>query len=136
MSKKPIYESTDRKAEKSAVSIAAVTLGGTRYVVPFEVATYIESLQADRDKFVRFREMTAEEMSAFVNGRARAIIDTLNANYLKYNPSNTLYLSKKIDAEDFKTMDALCDLFERVIYNRANVAAGTDPHADGLMEEV
>ena len=133
---KPKYESTDRKAEKSAVTLSAVTIAGTKYVVPHEVAKYIESLQTDRDRFVSFREMTAEEMSAFVNGRARAIIDTLNANYLKYNPTNTLYLSKKIDASDFKTMDALCDLFERVIYDRGNVAAGTDPHADGLMEEV
>ena len=136
MSKKPIYESIDRKAEESAVSLVAVTIAGTKYVVPYEVAKYITSLQADRDSFVKYREMTAEEMAAFVNKRARAIIDTLNANYLKYNPTNTLYLSKKIDASDFKTMDALCDLFERVIYDRGNVAAGTDPHADGLMEEV
>ena len=133
---KPKYESVDRKAEKSAVSIAAVTLGGTRYVVPYEVAKYIESLQAHRDKFVSFREMTAEEMSAFVNGRARAIIDTLNANYLKYNSTCTLYLAKKIDASDFKTMDALCALLERVIFDTANKTPGTDPHADGLMEEV
>lgn len=133
---KPKYESTDRKAEKSAVTLSAVTIAGTKYVVPHEAAKYIESLQTDRDRFVSFREMTAEEMSAFVNDRARAIIDTLNANYLKYNPSNTLYLSKKIDAEDFKTMDDLCELFERVIYDRANKAPGTDPHADGLMEEV
>ena len=133
---KPKYESTDRKAEKSAVTLSAVTIAGTKYVVPHEVAKYIESLQTDRDRFVSFREMTAEEMSAFVNDRARALIDTLNANYLKHNPSNTLYLSKKIDASDFKTMDALCELFERVIFDTVNKAPGTDPHADGLMEEV
>ena len=133
---KPKYESTDRKAEKSAVTLSAVTIAGTKYVVPHEVAKYIESLQTDRDRFVSFREMTAEEMSAFVNNRARAIIDTLNGNYPKYNIPGTVYLAKTIDAEDFETMDALCELFERVIYDRANKTPGTDPHADGLIEEI
>lgn len=133
---KPKYESTDRKAEKSAVTLSAVTIAGTKYVVPHEVAKYIESLQTDRDNFVTFRQMTADEMGAFVNGRARAIIDTLNANYLKYNSTCTLYLAKKIDASDFKTMDALCALLERVIFDTANKAPGTDPNADGLIEEI
>jgi len=133
---KPKYESTDRKAEKSAVTLSAVTIAGTKYVVPHEVAKYIESLQTDRDRFVSFREMTAEEMSAFVNDRARAIINTLNGDYPKYNSTCTLYLAKKIDASDFKTMDALCALLERVIFDTANKTPGTDPHADGLMEEV
>ncbi|MBQ1529128.1 MAG: hypothetical protein IIZ76_02480 [Clostridia bacterium] len=134
---KPKYESINTKANKGyKVDIVPCEIDGITYTIPEPVARYIEALQVDRDNFVTFRQMTAEEMSGFVNNRARALIDTLNANYLKHNPSNTLYLSKKIDASDFKTMDALCELFERVIFDTVNKAPGTDPHADGLMEEV
>lgn len=134
---KPKYESINTKANKGyKVDIVPCEIDGITYTIPEPVARYIEALQVDRDRFVSFREMTAEEMSAFVNNRARAIIDTLNGNYPKYNLPGTVYLSKKIDASDFKTMDDLCELFERVIYDRANKAPGTDPHADGLMEEV
>lgn len=135
MNNKPKYESTDRAAEMGAVNFSAVTIAGTKYVVPYEVAKYISSLQSDRDKFVTYREMTAKEMGEYVANRARAIVDALNNNYPRYNPGK-LYLAKKIDAQDFDTMNALCDLVKRVIFDTANKAPGTDPHAEGLTEEV
>ena len=134
---KPKYESINTTAKNGyKVDIVPCEIDGVVYVVPEPVARYIEALQVDRDNFVTFRQMTADEMSAFVNNRARAIIDTLNANYPKYNSSCTLYLARKIGEADFKAMDGLCELLERVIFDKENKAPGTDPNADGLIKEI
>lgn len=133
---KPKYSSTNTAARNGyKVDIVPCEIDGITYTVPAPVANYIEALQADRNEFVTFRQMTADEMGAFVNARARAIIDTLNGNYPKYNHEGTLYLARKIDASEFKTMESLCELLEKVIFDTANKAPGTDPNADGLVKE-
>ncbi len=132
---KPKYESINTTAKKGyKVDIVPCEINGITYTIPEPVAKYIETLQVDRDNFVTFRQMTADEMNAFVNARARAIIDVLNGNHPRYNLEGRVFLARKIDASDFEAMDNLCALLERVIYDTAKKAPGTDPNADGLMK--
>lgn len=134
---KPEYASVNTTAKNGyRVDLIPCEINGITYTIPEPVASYIEALQVDRDNFVTFRQMSADEMSAFVNSRARAIVDVLNGNLPRYNLEGRVFLAKKIDASDFETMDSLCALLEKVIFDTARKAPGTDPNADGLIKEI